>query len=484
MVLLLSSIWEKVNNLNLFPESVQIVLFQTLIQALLALVIMLILRKFHLQYKNDYFQYWSWSWLALIINMVGSGIALANAFTLPLTHPFRIFISIITLCTGLLQILWLFIGSYELSIERKINKTRIWFLVFIILPISIILAFLYFDDPNNGDIRILLRIGIKSFFGGAIFIISSFLLFKRSRTGIGVKFIIFAFLAYGILQFNAFINNLVQVIGGSYYLGIPFYVSGSLDIFLQALMGLGMIISVLEIEQDNLKKANTELDTFLYRSSHDLRAPLTTISGIVQVLKGEKNEEKKQHYLELINERVDQADNVIKDIITLRKGQKLSLNIVEVDLEKEIVSEFDMLKSPIKKAPELQLEIKGDQRIFTDSERLHTVLTNILSNSIKYHNYNQKNPWIRVMSKREEGGILLTIADNGLGIEKRHLNRIFEMFYRANKSSTGSGLGLYLVKDAISVMKGSIEIQSEKDMGTDFTIFLKNLEADLSNDRH
>ncbi len=444
------------------------------------MVIMVILRKFYIQYKNDYFQYWSWSWLALAVNMIASGLALANAFLLPLDHPFRITISVIAVCASFLQILWLFIGSYELSKEQKVSKTWTWITAFAILPLSIILVSLYFDDPDSGNIRILLRVGVKSLFGGIVFITSAIFLFNRSKTGIGVKFIIFAFLVYGLLQFNTFLNDVSQTLEGHYNFALPFYLSGGIDIFLQALIGLGMIISVLEIEQDNLKKANNELDTFLYRSSHDLRAPLTTISSIVQVLKSEADPAKSENYLNMIGDRVEQADNVIKDIITLRKGQKETLNIKEIDLGLEIQKEYDLLKSFDKANPELQLELKGNQVIYTDPERLHTVLTNILSNSIKYHNYDQKKLWISISSVRIEGGIKLRIADNGLGIEEKHLSRIFEMFYRASKSSTGSGLGLYLVKDALEMMGGTIEIHSEKNVGSDFTIFIRDLKNSYS----
>lgn len=457
----------------MFPEAIRIVLLQYGIQAVLALIIMLILRKFYRQYQNEYFQYWSFSWMALSINMLGSAVTLANAFLLPLNHPFRLFSSVITISAGFLQVLWLYMGSFELSQSKRFNPVAAKIIAISILPIAIVLVMGFYSDPEAGDLRIFLRVGIKSFFAGIIFIIISILLSKMIQTGIGIKFILVSFLLYGLLQFNFFIVCVAKIYDHAYAAHLPYFM-GDVDLFLQCLMGLGMIISVLEIEQDSLKKANNELDTFLYRSSHDLRAPLTTISGIVQVLKMEKNSEKNEIYLNLINERIDQADNVIKDIITLRKGQKLSLNIQEVDLEKELVKEFDLLKSPAIESPELQLELTGSQMIATDPERLHTVLTNILSNSIKYHNDNQKNRWIRVESTRGDSGITLIISDNGLGIEQKHLPRIFEMFYRANQSSNGSGLGLYLVKDALEVMGGTIEIQSEKGVGTDFKLFLKD----------
>lgn len=463
----------------MFPETVRIVLLQYSIQAILALIIMLILRKFYRQYQNKYFRFWSLSWMALSINMLGSSVTLANAFLLPLTNPFRLVSSIITVAAGFIQLLWLFMGSYELSRDKKFNTYIAKIISICIIPIAIILVLGFYadTDPDASALRIFLRVGIKSFLAGIIFIISAIFLAKKFQTGIGIKFIIISFLCYGILQFNFFIVSIAEINNHEYAAQLPYFM-GDVDLFLQCIMGLGMIISVLEIEQDSLKKANNELDTFLYRSSHDLRAPLTTISGIVQVLKYEEDEEKKNNYLNLIDERVDQADNVIKDIITLRKGQKLSLNIKEIDLEKEIVKEIDLLKSPVKKMPDFKLETIGDQVIQTDAERLHTVLTNVLSNCIKYHNYDQENPWIKIQSNRNEEGIKLTISDNGSGIEKKHLSKIFDMFYRANKSSSGSGLGLYLVKDALRVMKGSIEVHSEEKIGTDFHLFIRDVKPE------
>jgi signal transduction histidine kinase len=343
----------------MFPEAVRIVLLQYSIQAILALIIMLILRKFHRQYQNEYFQFWSLSWMAFSINMLGSAISLANAFLFTLNHPFRLITSVITIVAGFIQLLWLFMGSYELSRNKKFNSLVAKIIGLCIIPIAIVLVMGFYSDSDTsaGPIRIFLRVGIKSFFAGIIFIGSAIFLAKMFRTGIGIKFIMISFLLYGLLQFNFFIVSIAEIYEHDYAAHLPYFM-GDVDLFLQCLMGLGMIISVLEIEQDNLKKANNELDTFLYRSSHDLRAPLTTISGIVQVLKYEKNEEKKDDYLNLIDERVDQADNVIKDIITLRKGQKLSLNIKEIDFEKEIVKEFDLLKSPIKKCQISSLKSK------------------------------------------------------------------------------------------------------------------------------
>lgn len=457
----------------MLPEPVKVVFFQYAIQGLLALVIMLILRKFFRQYRNDFFDYWSWSWLALFVNMIGSCVALANAFLLPLDHPFRLFVSTVTVVASFLQILWLYAGTREISRTKKINRKYLSIITILIVPVSIVLVGINFDTPDAGDYRIFYRIGVRSMVAGILFIICSRMLWNIAKTGIGIRFILFSFIAYGLLQLNYFFVVLSDITNFSYSLEVPYYL-GAIDIFLQALMGLGMIISVLEIEQHNLKKANTELDTFLYRSSHDLRSPLTTISGIVSAIRNTDDDGKVKEFLAAIDERVLQADNVIRDIITLRKGQKADLAITEIDLEKEIKAEFSTLLDPNIIQPALTIDTSGSTTLHSDQARLHTVLTNILGNAIRYHD-GKPNAEIAVKIETAESGINLQISDNGSGIDKKHLPKIFDMFYRANKSSNGTGLGLYLVKDALEHMEGTIDVFSQKGKGTTFYIYLPDL---------
>ena len=463
----------------MFPESVKIVFMQYVIQAVLALVIMLILRKFYRQYRNDFYLLWSWSWLALFVNILGSCVSLANAFLLPLDHPFRISISIITVTASFLQILWLYSGTLEVSRNRKLNRKLVKVISYSIVPIAIVLVFLSFSNPDAGSYRILYRVGIKSLLAGVVFILCSFLLLRMTNTGIGIRFIILSFLSYGLLQGNYFVETFLELFQIDYPLEVPYFAAGVVDIFLQALMGLGMIISVLEVEQHNLKKANSELDTFLYRSSHDLRAPLTTISGIISIIRSIDDPDKKEEYFNAIQDRLIQADNVIRDIITLRKGQKTSLKIDEVNLKNEILKEFESLAEPTNGSPELFIHAEENTHIHTDAARLHTILTNLLSNAIKYH-HNPSEAEIRVNIRKTEKGFNVEISDNGPGIDEKHVPKIFDMFYRAHKSSNGTGLGLYLVKDALEHMGGSISVTSEKGKGTTFDIHLVDHKANHS----
>ena len=451
-----------------------VVLVQYAAQSLLALIVMLLLRRFYKNYQNKYFQYWSWSWLGLIIYTIGSSLALITVFYLGIDHFLRTFASIITLIAGLFQAMWLVIGSYELSNQKEVGKRAVTIISICIIPLAISLVIPYINVPEAVAERIFLRVGIRSLVSGMAFSVSALMIFKLRKSGIGMVFIFSGFLIYGILQFNYFLAFLLDLLNIDYVLQ-PSYFFGITDFFLQAIMGLGMIVSVLELERVQLKKTNSELDTFLYRASHDLRAPLTAILGLTTAIRQMKDRDGVANFVDLIQIKVNQADKVIKDIITLRKGQNTGLNIQEVNLRLMIQRLFDMLSSPSSKKIKLVLNSEKDM-LFTDPERLETALVNIISNAIKYHNLDQSDPQIVISIEKVDNDTRMIISDNGAGIENKHLSKIFDMFYRANEQSKGSGLGLYLTKDALEKIDSKIEVRSVVGLGTSFKIHLKNLE--------
>jgi len=455
-------------------EASSIVLILNIAQALLAFIVMFLLNRFYKNYQNKYFQYWSWSWLGLMVHMIGSTIALASVFYLGPYNPLRTPISIITVMAGLLQSMWLLIGSYELSRQREFDKKWVRVSSGLIFIIALVLVLLYNGDPDAGLLRVFLRVGVKSLFSGFAFIFSAILILRLWNSGIGVKFIFAAFLLFGLEQINYCLSFLAPVAGFTHIIETPYYL-GIIDFLLQAVMGIGMIISVLELERDKLKKANSELDTFLYRSSHDLRAPLTAILGLTTATKRMKDPEDVREFLDLIQIKVQQADKVIKDIITLRKGQQVGLTISKVNVTETVSRIFDLLSSPANKKIKLHLEA-GQYMLVTDQEKLDTAFGNVLSNAIKYHNLDQPNPRISVLIKKIENGLEVRIEDNGIGIKEKYLAKIFNMFYRANTNSQGSGLGLYLTKDAITQMGGKVEVYSKLGVGTTFKFTLKNLQ--------
>src|SRR5690606_15482637 len=133
----------------------------------------------------------------------------------------------------------------------------------------------------------------------------------------------------------------------------------------------------------------------------------------------------------------------------------------------KIIQEFD---------PELCLR--------SDPKRLKIIFSNLIINSIKYHNYNQANPFVKIRSQTKEDTIRFEIADNGIGIDEKHQERIFEMFYRASDSGEGSGLGLYIVKDTVEMIGGKISLSSAIGKGTTFIVELSTRPLEQSIENH
>jgi signal transduction histidine kinase len=108
---------------------------------------------------------------------------------------------------------------------------------------------------------------------------------------------------------------------------------------------------------------------------------------------------------------------------------------------------------------------------------LNTLLENLISNAIKYHKINQTDSFIKIIGQSDQNKLLLSIIDNGIGIAPEHHKKIFDMFFRLSGNKNGSGIGLYIVKDTVQILGGSIQVHSEEGKGTTFNIILKNLKS-------
>lgn len=232
---------------------------------------------------------------------------------------------------------------------------------------------------------------------------------------------------------------------------------------------------VLNTKNNELLKANKELDLLVYRASHDLRAPLMSVLGLIKVTELEFKDSKGLVNFELMTKSINKLDSYIKDIIDLSRNSRTEINYVEIDFEHII---DDLLNSLVyfEQAEHIEIikEINITSKFVSDIQRIEIVFNNLISNAIKYHNIHQDQPLIKIKINQNYKEAIIEISDNGLGIEEMHIEHIFNMFYRASSVSKGSGLGLYIVKDAISKLKGKIELKTEFGKGTTFTITLPN----------
>lgn len=229
-----------------------------------------------------------------------------------------------------------------------------------------------------------------------------------------------------------------------------------------------------------LEKTNEELDSFVYRASHDMRAPLTTLLGLLNLAKLTKDENELDTYHDLMINRINTMDGFIREVTDYARNARLEIveDTVNVfQLVKEVKEQFDFLAS--QSQIEFKIEIDPDLEIQIDRARLKVILHNIIYNAIKYHDTSKSKRFLKVRASLDKGCIFMQFIDNGIGISQEYQQNIFDMFFRATQRSDGSGLGLYIVKETVHRIKGSITCQSIERLGSTFEV---RIPADLDNE--
>jgi signal transduction histidine kinase len=228
-----------------------------------------------------------------------------------------------------------------------------------------------------------------------------------------------------------------------------------------------------EIKNENLILVNHELDRFVYSASHDLRSPITSLKGLIEITQLEYDIDQIKEYLGLMYQSLVRQDQFIRDIIDYSKNKRKQIIIEPVSL-KEIFDEEISQLMHIENANRIifKQEILADQ-IQSDRLRLKIIISNLLSNAIKYADTSKEEMMISINTYNQDDLTKIEIADNGIGIKNEFKDHIFEMYFGTNKNK-GSGLGLYIVKEAVENIKGNISVISESNIGSTFTLSIPN----------
>ena len=218
-----------------------------------------------------------------------------------------------------------------------------------------------------------------------------------------------------------------------------------------------------------LEKINSELDNFVYRISHDIRAPLSSCFGILNIMESEDLiNEKNEPYIKMIREVLSRQDAVISSILNYSRNSRGELKIERFNLWEMINSTYSDVRFMNDSSGKVELKMKFDKSLCLNSDRnrVQFMFNNLLSNAIKYANLNQNHPLIEIDVVNINSQFQITVRDNGQGIREDILPHIFDMFFRGTVESTGSGLGLYIVKTFIEKNSGTIELESQLGKGT------------------
>ncbi len=228
----------------------------------------------------------------------------------------------------------------------------------------------------------------------------------------------------------------------------------------------------LIIKNRDLTQANNELDRFVYSASHDLRAPITSLKGLINVASTETDNQILTSYFKMMNQSLDKQDTFIRKIISFSKNKRSESTVEEFDLDFLIDSILDHFKFMANyELIELRKNINVGE-IKADIVRLEIILSNLLSNAIKYSDSSKEKPFLEIEANIVEGKLIINVIDNGIGISASNKDRIFEMFYMTQNNESGSGVGLYIVKETVDKLGGEIHVESEKNIGSKFNLII------------
>lgn len=231
----------------------------------------------------------------------------------------------------------------------------------------------------------------------------------------------------------------------------------------------------LQLKTDQLEKLNLQMEKFLYSTSHDLRSPITSILGLVNLLRMETRDKIVLDYIQKIEATAHKLDKTIKDIMIYSKNNYQRTTSERIDFEPLVWKVWNSYrKNPNLRKISLEVSIQGNAHIYSDPERMEIILDGLLSNCINFYDSNKSKPFVKIEITSNQHEAQLLVADNGIGIGKAYIENIFTMFFKATHLSKGAGLGLFIVREAITQLHGTVHVQSEIGFGSVFKVIVPN----------
>jgi signal transduction histidine kinase len=215
------------------------------------------------------------------------------------------------------------------------------------------------------------------------------------------------------------------------------------------------------------------LNTYIYKSSHDLRTPLTSIKSLLRLLEKEEHNASTKKYLGLILSCTDQMDDILVNLSRAVDYKKVDIKVEQIDFNK---LRYQIVEKELANIEGLQMSwnIEESGAFFSDFKLLKVILQQTITNAIAYRK-GSHDDYCRVSIHTDHEGATLSIEDNGVGIPEKVRDKVFDMFVKGTHKSTGAGLGLYLVRIAGEKIKAKVKLDTEEDLGSKLTFHLPNL---------
>ncbi len=231
--------------------------------------------------------------------------------------------------------------------------------------------------------------------------------------------------------------------------------------------------SLLISKNRELQSAYDELGKFAYSITHDVRGPLLSIIGALDLAKGIDDLSELGELLDMMTESVRKLDEYIKNTHEYYKLKRGLLQFEEIDFN-VLLSDIAALFKIAGRNNNIQFisKVIQNEPFYSDEISIKMILNNLLSNAFNYQRKSEEEKYVDVRIEVKDSNAEISVKDNGIGIHESHINNIFTMFYRATSEETGSGLGLYNVKDALNKLNGTIEVNSQLNAGTTFKVII------------
>jgi len=265
--------------------------------------------------------------------------------------------------------------------------------------------------------------------------------------------------------------GLINATSNTDYKGIKYYNGAIIDITEQKAHE-----DLLKTKNKELSYAREQIDRLLYSTSHDLIAPTSSLEGLLNIMNGEfEGNDNVQGYISKLSDCVTKMKSVIEGVSTYTKYTRKRLlddriSVKEM-VDKVVMSLYDL---PHYQDIEFTVDCKSDLPFFTDYEMLELALKNVISNAIQFHDFDKEKSFILIKAQQSMEKLIIEVIDNGKGIPKPYVQKVFGMFYKATSESKGAGLGLYIVKETISSLGGTVSIDSSLGAGTIFCLEVPN----------
>ncbi|HEX5170853.1 MAG TPA: ATP-binding protein [Cyclobacteriaceae bacterium] len=240
----------------------------------------------------------------------------------------------------------------------------------------------------------------------------------------------------------------------------------------------------LRMQNEELVKINHELDNFVYSVSHNLRGPVSTVLGLLNLARLEvENPATWNGFIDMMGASLGKLDDRLREILDYSRNARYQVNCEKIDFAQVVQESLDKLSfmegfHDIRKA----IEIKENHEFLSDTYRIKVIVNNLVSNAVQFRDEHKEPSTLTIRAILNNDAALLIIEDNGTGIPDNLTDKVFDMFFRGSVKSDGAGLGLYIVREMVNKLKGKISLESAHGKGTRVSVELPNMRSPLPPD--